>query len=475
MRFPLALVLLLAALAVEEWRPLFDGKTLDGWHIDGSADAVKVIDGVLTLEGPDARAVYDGPANRSRFKNFEFQAEVNASEGASAALLFHIRALGTGYEVALTRRGYARPGSLLGIRNQYKSFVRDDAWFTLRILVRGKHVQVRVNDIVTADYTEPANPLRPGDFAGRRLSAGPFALVAAAGRTCLRDVRVKPLPEDLADDIDGPVPAEEPCPDLLRLHMAGFPLVNLHAHLKGGLTLDDVLALSRRTGIEFGVAPNCGVGFPITDDKGIADYVAAMTGRPIFLGMQAEGREWVKTFSPAAIAQFDYVFTDSMTFVDDRTGKRTRLWLDGEFEVGDEQQFMDMLVNKIEGILRDEPIDVYANPTFLPAPIVKDYERLWTPPRMQRVVDALARSGVAMEINARYRLPSPAFIKLARRAGVKFTIGTNNAGKDDLGVPDYCLRMITECELTPADLFIPGPEHRKAIDRKAIDRKAVGR
>ncbi|MGA2502291.1 MAG: hypothetical protein ABSH20_31500, partial [Tepidisphaeraceae bacterium] len=155
-------------------------------------------------------------------------------------------------------------------------------------------------------------------------------------------------------------------------------------------------------------------------------------------------------------------------FTDDRTGKRTRLWVDGEFEVGDKQQFMDMLVGKIQGIAASEPIDIYANATFLPKPIAGEYDQLWTKERMQKVVDALAKNGVAMEISARYKIPSAAFIKLAKEAGVKFTFGTNNAGKGDLLVPDYCLQMVKECGLTNKDLFIPSPDRPKAIQRKGL-------
>ena len=93
--------------------------------------------------------------------------------------------------------------------------------------------------------------------------------------------------------------------------------------------------------------------------------------------MQAEGREWVTMFSQEAIAQFDYVFTDAMTFTDHR-GKRVRLWIKDEVDVPDKQAFMEMLREKIVGILDDEPIDIYVNPTFLPDVIAKDYDALWT-------------------------------------------------------------------------------------------------
>jgi len=124
--------------------------------------------------------------------------------------------------------------------------------------------------------------------------------------------------------------------------------------------------------------------------------------------------------------------------------------------VGDPQDFMDQLVDHTEEIITTEPINIWVNPSFLPEELSSRYDELWTEERMDRVVQALAKSGVAMDINARFKLPSAAFIKRAKAAGVKFTFGTNNGGADDLGRLDYCLQMVEECGLTGNDMWIPG-------------------
>jgi hypothetical protein len=248
---------------------------------------------------------------------------------------------------------------------------------------------------------------------------------------------------------------------IARLKQAGFPLVDFHIHLKGGLTIDEAVALSRRTGIKYGIAANCGLKFPITDDRGIDRFVASLKGRPVFIGMQAEGREWPRLFSKAAIAKFDYVFTDAMTIVDHR-GRRARLWVKEEVDIPDKQAFMELLVETIVHILREEPIDIYVNPTYLPDVLAAEYDELWTPPRQKRVIDAAAKNGVAIEISNRLHLPKPAFIKQAKRAGIKFTFGTNNVDHN-LGRLEYGLEMIRECSLTPQDLWMPKPDGRKPI------------
>jgi histidinol phosphatase-like PHP family hydrolase len=222
----------------------------------------------------------------------------------------------------------------------------------------------------------------------------------------------------------------------------------------------DVVRRQFRTGINAGVAVNCGLGFAITNDAGIDRALAELRTEPrVYVGMQAEGREWVGMFSREAMAKFDYVFTDAMTLSDDR-GRRMRLWIPEEVEVGDPQVFMDMLVSRTVQILEREPVDVWVNPTFLPAVIAGDYANLWTEARMRRVIEAAVRNRVAIEINDRFRLPSAAFIRLAKQAGARFTFGTNNGGKDDLGSLSYGVRMVGECGLKWQDLWVPGEKAR---------------
>jgi hypothetical protein len=246
-------------------------------------------------------------------------------------------------------------------------------------------------------------------------------------------------------------------------------LTDYHVHLKGGLTLELAIEMANQRRMKFGIAENCGVGFPTTDDQALQQVLEKLAGQPVYKAMQAEGREWVKMFSPEMIAKFDYVFTDSMTFTDQR-GRRTRLWIPREVEVGDKQAFMDLLVARTVAILNEEPIDIYVNPTFLPAQIANEYDALWTEARMDKVIEAAVKNGVAIEINARYKLPSETFIRRAKAAGARFAFGTNNGGRDDLGDLAYSRLMARRCDLTATDLFVPKPDGQKPVQKKGLPR-----
>ena len=231
-------------------------------------------------------------------------------------------------------------------------------------------------------------------------------------------------------------------------------ITDLHIHLKGNFYIDDAVTKSRAEGINYGIAFNCGHKFPIHQDRQIDSVLAIMKDYPQFLtGMQAEGREWVNIFSKESMEKFDYVFTDAMTFTDEK-GKRNRIWIKEETWIDDEEQFMDYLVNTIVKIMSEEPIDIYVNPTFLPEQMSGRYNTFWTNERMDKVIMAAKDNNIAIEINNRYRIPSPEFIKKAKAAGVKFTVGTNNTDEHFSGA-EYAREMIVEYGLTQEYFFLP--------------------
>jgi histidinol phosphatase-like PHP family hydrolase len=233
-----------------------------------------------------------------------------------------------------------------------------------------------------------------------------------------------------------------------------FQITDLHVHLKGNFDIEDAVIKSEAENIRYGIAFNCGLGFPVHKDSQIDSVLAIMEDYPQFyVGMQAEGREWVDIFSEESIKKFDYVFTDAMTFTDEK-GRRNRIWIKDETWIDDEEEFMDYLVETIEKIMNNEPIDIYVNPTYLPEQMADRYDTFWTEERMDKVINAAITNNIAIEINNRFLIPSEKFIKRAKAAGAKFTVGTNNADENFSGA-EYALEMIAKCRLTEDDFFLP--------------------
>jgi hypothetical protein len=458
-----------AAAEGEGWISLFDGKSLNGWQPSENTGSWKVVDGHLAADGPRSHLFYAGPVKNAEFRNFELSLEFMTRPLANSGVYFHTAFQqkdwpSKGFEVQVnataegegTYRERKKGGSLYGIRNIYKTLAPDDQWHRMNIVVRGKQVQVSLNGVLLVDYLEPARPMVAADAPGRVLSSGTFALQChdPGSKAFYRNIRVKPLPDDASAVVSYEPLTDETAREWFRLTAANMPVVDYHVHLKSGWTLDQALANSRKVGIMYGLAVNCGVTFPVRNDAGVRDFIASVKNAPVFIAIQGEGREWPGLVSKDTLAQVDYTFTDAMTFTDDR-GKRMRLWINEEVgQIEDRQKFMDLYVQKIAGVIRDEPIDIYANPTFLPDVIASGYEELWTTERMSKVIDAAKKHDVAIEINNRYRIPSEAFIKLAKQAGVKFSFGTNNSDAN-IGRMEYCLEMVKACNLRWQEIFYP--------------------
>jgi hypothetical protein len=462
-----------------EWQTIFDGKTLDGWKKAGeNSESISVEDGTIKCAGERSHLFYEGD-----FKNFEFEAEIKAMEHSNSGIFIHTdyQSEGwpeVGYEIQVNNsyRGSVKnperrkTGSVYNFRNVYFPLVGDNEWFTMRIKVVENFIEIFVNDVKVNEYAEPENAWRWKGSEKMKLDKGTFALQAhdPKSTTFYKNIKVRHLPAGKKTKVDD-LNWDETVTKLMR---AGFPFIDFHVHLKGGLTVNDVVTNSQKLGINYGIAPNCGLHFPVTNDSSLYVYINEVAGSPTFKGMQAEGREWITLFSEEAIAKFDYVFTDAMTFTDSK-GRRNRIWMPEEVWVDDKQQFMDDLVAKIEAIFSQEPVDIYVNPTVLPAVIRDEYEQLWTKERMERVVKVLADNNIALEINARYKTPNATMIKMAKEAGVKFAFGTNNTGRD-LGHLQYCLEMIQECGLTPNDMFEIKPDAEKPVNVKGLPAKITG-
>lgn len=185
-----------------EWISLFDGKSLNGWQVGDNASTFSIENGTIRVNGPVAHLYYVGDVHQHNFKNFEFKAQVMTTPGSNSGIYFHTQYQEAswpkkGYEVQVnnSHSDWIRTGSLYNIQDVKEVYVKDDEWFTEYIMVKDKHVTVKINDKVVVDYTEPENVQRPADMAGRVLSSGTFALQGhdPKSKVYFKDIMVKPL------------------------------------------------------------------------------------------------------------------------------------------------------------------------------------------------------------------------------------------------------------------------------------------
>lgn len=244
----------------------------------------------------------------------------------------------------------------------------------------------------------------------------------------------------------------------------GWPLIDLHAHPDNS-TIDTIVALASERGVRLGMVEHAGTRenlYPrvLSHDAELLDWTAELEGKGVYKGVQAEWTDWAGCFSKATLATLDYVLTDAMT-MPGPAGRRMKLWEPSAVIDDSADRFMDAYVEWHLAILEHQPIDVLANVSWLPAKHADRYETLWTDARAGAVAAACVHRGVAMEISAGFRLPGLRFGRIAREAGVKFCFGSNGR-YPAMGRLDYALQLARELALTPADLWLPGPEGPRA-------------
>jgi hypothetical protein len=184
------------------WISLFDGKSLDGWKVGDNASTFSVKDGAIVANGPVAHLFYAGDVKNHDFKNFEFKAEVMTTPGSNSGLYFHTAYQDSswpqkGYEVQVnnSHTDWRRTGSLYAIQDVKEVYVKDNEWYTESIIVKDKHITVRINDKSVVEYDEPANVRREAGMEQRVLSSGTFAIQGhdPNSKVYFKNIMVKPL------------------------------------------------------------------------------------------------------------------------------------------------------------------------------------------------------------------------------------------------------------------------------------------
>ena len=403
----------------------------------------------------------DGWTSWKNYDHFEISGQARTETDAAALIHICRTDLQEGYDILLHNGpidGTSKTGSLLHVRNLYRSLAGDGEWFNFSVAVRGRNIGVRIGGVDVVCYTEPDQPWRSEEHAGQRIAPGRIALEGLRGKVDIRNLRIIPLPEEARNPADTLPPVDEQQDGIIRLQQRDFPVIDYHVHLKGDLTKEMAHAMSMNYGINYGVAPNAGeggVGRMLADDAEVYAYHEEISGEPFLFGVQGEGRKWTQTFSQEALGIFEYLFTDAMTIIDHK-GRNSRIYRPEEvhFDGIGPEAYMNHLVDQTVLILTNEPADIYANPTFLPDALQGEYDRLWTPERVDRILDVLEKYHIALEINPRYRIPSFDIIRRAKERGIKFTFGTNNVDSR-FGWLEYALEAIEACGLTADDLWFP--------------------
>lgn len=190
------------ALAAAEagFKRLDDGKSFAGWKANENAESWKIEDGAFVAHGPRSHLFYVG--DDKPFVNFELKVNVKTEPHSNGGIYFHTRYQESGWPKygfeAQVNNTYdkdpRKSGSLYQVQDVAEQKLKDDVWNTETVIVRGKHVIIKLNDETVVDYTEPEGQ-QPGKDFTRIVGSGTFALQAHDPESTVRykNIRVKRL------------------------------------------------------------------------------------------------------------------------------------------------------------------------------------------------------------------------------------------------------------------------------------------
>ncbi len=123
-------------------------------------------------------------------------------------------------------------------------------------------------------------------------------------------------------------------------------------------------------------------------------------------------------------------------------------------DVGPEA-YMRFHVENVEQLAREMPVDILAHPTLLPLPLRSmDAHELWPEELEDRLVTALARSGIAFEISNRYR-PHERLVRRAWQSGVRLSLGSDGHTAEQVGDVRFPLALIRALGVPEDELYDP--------------------
>ncbi len=117
--------------------------------------------------------------------------------------------------------------------------------------------------------------------------------------------------------------------------------------------------------------------------------------------------------------------------------------------------YMEQHVLAVEALAREMPIEIFAHPTLVPHALRSvPGEELWSEAHEDRLVQALKRNAICLEVSNRYR----AHVRLVQRAvshGVRLSLGSDGHQREQIGNLEWPLALTRSLGVPDHELYDP--------------------
>ena len=242
--------------------------------------------------------------------------------------------------------------------------------------------------------------------------------------------------------------------------------MDLHVHTTmsdGYVPLEELVEIGRRRGVRIGVADHVSrrnMQRFVSTERKVRRYLDALAAQDVFVsGEFCWCDDFYRELPDEVMARFDYLVGSNHGFNLPGGGMGSPWWEQLPQEWKDRPQaLMDVMVDELCGMVRSMPIRIAAHSTLTPPALYAledDVDAWWTDEREDRYVEALAESGVALEISNRYRLPHDRLLRKALQAGVRFSLGSDGHGREQVARLEWAAETARRVGVTDAELFVP--------------------
>lgn len=242
--------------------------------------------------------------------------------------------------------------------------------------------------------------------------------------------------------------------------------MDLHVHTSmsdGDLPLGRVVELARERGVAVGIADHVSSRNRerfVSDERQLRDYLEALEAADVFRSAELC---WCDDFSESIpdelMRRFDYLIGSNHAFALPDGTMASPWWRTLPAPWDDRpQEVMEIMVANLCDMIRAMPIQIVAHSTLTPPALhalEPDVHEWWTEEREDRFVEAVAETGVAVEISNRYGLPHDRLLRKAREAGARFSLGSDGHHEHQIGRLDWAVETARRVGITEADLFVP--------------------
>lgn len=226
--------------------------------------------------------------------------------------------------------------------------------------------------------------------------------------------------------------------------------IDIHSHTRfsdGRHTPAEMAKHAAKLGYTLGISDHIDTRKCMASDKDVMTYYRAIADLPVYRSAEVSVEDKL-AISTEILQQFDYLIVSVHT-IDG--------WsiFSGNFPITDPDTVLAKHIDSLAAFLELNHFDILGHPTLTAKPFMANPQQVWTPKRVEQLIQVGMTHDLAFELNARSMTPHPEFVHLALEMGARFAVGTDAHRYQSLGKLSYPYQLIDQFDIPDNRIFIP--------------------